>query len=149
MAAKFYIYCFREGEAVLYVGKGTGRRLKQQEKRFGVAGQILEYADSEEAAYRRECHWIALLMPTENKNKGGGGSYSDPNPIPIALRGQVSLAEWKRHKREADKESREIAELGTQKYAARAILRFVNNDNCEQLGVSASDLDKVRSVANG
>lgn len=148
-AAKFYIYCFREGEAVLYVGKGTGGRLKMQEKRFSLPGEILERLDCEDLAYQRERHWISMLMPSENKNAGGGGGFSDPNPIPKDLRGQISLAEWSRHASAHKKEIDEIERVGSRKYAAALILRFVNDNNCERLGISPVKLEKIRAVAIG
>ena len=147
MAARFYIYCFRKGEVVLYVGKGTGGRLKQQEKRFSLSGEILEHVDCEDIAYQRERHWITMLMPTENKNAGGGGGYSDPNPIPKELRGQLSLREWNKHASAAKREELEIERIGTRKYAAKLILRFVNDNNCGRLGVSPFQLEKIRAVA--
>lgn len=147
--SKFYIYCFREGEAILYVGKGTGCRMRQQEKRFSLPGEILERIDCEDRAYQRERYWISVLKPTENKNAGGGGGFADPNPIPKEIRGQVSLAGWKRHVSAAEKEAMEIERVGSRKYAAGLILRFVNDNNCERLGVSPLNLEKIRAVAVG
>lgn len=76
----FYIYAFFDGAQTLYVGKGTGRRLQKQEKRFGIPGKIVEWVDSEEAAYKREKHWISELRPTENRDAGGRGGWSTKGP---------------------------------------------------------------------
>lgn len=149
MAPRFYIYCFIDGAEVVYVGKGTGSRLKQQEKRFGFHGKIIERLHSEEEAYRREVYWISELRPTENKNAGGSGGLADPNPIPSALRGIVSLKEWDRSLSQLQKEYALIEEMGTRKFAAQILLRKLDDSNCELHGVSKVGLNRIREVANG
>ena len=145
---KFYIYAFIEGHEVLYVGKGSGRRLKQQEKRFGIPGKILERLSSENEAYAREVHWISELRPTMNRNKGGAGSYSK-EVVPRSVRNVMSLADWKREKAKAQSEYDEMERVGTRKYAATVLLRHVNEANCEGLGLSKVDVSRLREVAYG
>lgn len=147
--AEFYIYCFQDGAEILYVGKGTGRRLIQQEKRFGFAGSIIERMTDEEEAYRREIYWIGRLLPTQNKNAGGGGGMSSPNPIPHALRGQITAKEWEKAKREAEREQAIIESIGTRRYAARLLLSKLDENNCELFGLSKVDLVRCVEVANG
>lgn len=145
---RFYVYAFIEGHEVLYVGKGSGRRLKQQEKRFGFAGKIIEHLDDELKAYEREVYWISELRPTLNKNRGGSGSFLTET-VPAALRKSFTLAEWKREERKALAELRRIEEMGTRKYAANVLLRHIDEANCASFGLSKIDISRFREVANG
>jgi hypothetical protein len=146
---KFYIYCFQDGAEILYVGKGTGRRLAQQEKRFGFAGSIIERLSDEEEAYKREIYWIGRLLPTQNKNAGGGGGMSYINPIPHALRGKITTKEWDKARREAQRDQEVIESTGTRRYAARLLLTKLDENNCELFGVSKVALNRLFEVANG
>lgn len=148
-AKRFFIYCFREGHAVLYVGKGSGRRLRAQEKRFGFAGEILERMDDEERAYERERYWIEKLLPTENKNSGGAGGFSDRNPIPSQFRNSFTLKEWEKCQREGEASLREIEKIGSRRYAAQTLVSMLDERNCETFGVSKVDINRLREVANG
>jgi len=146
---KFYIYCFSDGAEIAYVGKGSGRRIKQQEKRFGYPGRILEYLANERDAYEREVYWIKVLRPSENKNAGGAGKTSDPNPIPVSLRGLVSDAEWELAEKQVAKEFKEVDRVGVRRYAARFIMTRINERNAGVYGMSKVDLDRISEVANG
>lgn len=145
---QFYIYAFIEGHEVLYVGKGSGSRLKQQEKRFGFAGKIIEHVADEHNAYAREVYWISQLKPTLNKNRGGAGSFRQ-DVVPSALRGLYTLEEWKREERKADADQRKMEKIGTRRYAAAILLRHLDERNCESFGLSKVDISRFREVANG
>ncbi len=72
---QFYIYrILGEMGETLYIGKGTGRRLSQQKRRFAADGEVMEWLKSEKAAYRRERELIAEYNPPLNKSTGGNGS---------------------------------------------------------------------------
>lgn len=61
------------GETV-YIGKGCGRRLHNQKRRFMSDGEILEYCRTDKQAFRRERALIAQYNPPLNKSPGGNGS---------------------------------------------------------------------------
>lgn len=71
----FYVYRIlgEMGETV-YIGKGCGRRLQQQKRRFMSDGEILEYSKTDKQAFRRERELIAQYNPPLNKSPGGNGS---------------------------------------------------------------------------
>ena len=146
---RFYIYCFLDGHEIVYVGKGSGNRAKQQAKRFQCEHKILEWLDEEAKAYEREKYWIARLQPTTNKNAGGAGHMASPDPVPVMLRGAVTAEQWKRLNKEAERERREMERIGLRRYAARMLLRKVDETNCESVGVSKVDVFRLREVANG
>lgn len=70
----FYVYRIlgEMGETV-YIGKGTGRRLQTQKRRFGADGEILEWCSTDKAAFRRERELISQYNPPLNKCSGGNG----------------------------------------------------------------------------
>lgn len=145
---RYYIYCFIDGHEILYIGKGSGRRVNAQARRFSCEYKILERTDDEEFAYYREKHWIAQLQPTLNMNKGGGGSISS-DIVPLQYRRLFTLKEWKKSKVESTREAREIERVGSRKYAAQILLKKVDERNCSQFGLSEVDVNRWREVANG
>lgn len=70
----FYVYRIlgEQGETV-YIGKGTGRRLAKQKRRFMAGGEIIAEFASERAAFRHEKQLIAKECPPLNRCGGGGG----------------------------------------------------------------------------
>lgn len=71
---RFYVYrLYSDPGFTLYIGKGSGRRLKNQMRRFGLQGEVIERFKSEAKAYRREAELIARHRPSLNKAKGGNG----------------------------------------------------------------------------
>lgn len=81
----FYVYRIFSIIGTIYVGKGSGRRLSDQKRRFGADGEILaEFAD-EDAAFRAEKRFIRDLCPLENKNPGGAGGRVGVPPAPNGL----------------------------------------------------------------
>jgi len=128
--ARFYVYRIFEGVHTLYVGKGSGKRLANQKRRFRSDGEIIEWCRTEDKAFEREVHWIAELMPTENVLAGGNG-------------GRV-----KRKKRQPAFLS-EIEKAGPRRYAARFLLTKLNELNCAQWGVSPENLIRLREMASG
>lgn len=129
---KYYVYVITDGHEVVYVGKGSGRRLQDQKRRFKCEGSIVEKFTSEKLAYAAEVKWIDQLKPTSNKAKGGNGGWSTPKPGPRLPR-----------------EYAEIERIGTQRYVAQMLSRKLWEGNIAQFGVSKIALDRIRAVANG
>lgn len=70
-----YVYRFDDDEGrCIYIGKGTGDRLKRQGKRFGREGYVVKWCRTETAAFNLEAKLIEKLQPVENKVSGGGGA---------------------------------------------------------------------------
>jgi hypothetical protein len=132
MAPSFYVYRIFDGLQTLYIGKGSGRRLQSQKRKFGCDGEILEACKSDDHAFERERHWIVKLMPTENQNLGGGGGRCKPKRKPRIL-----------------KEFAEIERIGSRRYVALFLLRKLDETNCEKWGMSLDRLKAVRAVAYG
>ena len=122
--ARFYIYRIFDGAVTVYVGKGSGRRLKNQIRRFGLDGEIIEFLASEKSAYEAERRWIRELKPTENRNSGGGGG--------LVIRKRIRRT----------KEEIEMARVGTRVYAARMLLRFDLRGH-----VSPERISKLKEIA--
>lgn len=126
---QFYVYAFYRGETVVYVGKGSGRRLHNQERRFGSKGVILKEFKSEKAAYNYEASLIQEMKPELNRAAGGGGAIT---------RRKAKLPAW------YITEQAQIEKLGSRKYTALKLLA---------LGVGriieASKLEDIRRVAYG
>lgn len=81
MAKSFYVYRIlgEMGETV-YIGKGTGRRLQTQKRRFMSDGEVIETYSTERQAYFAEKKLIAKHNPPLNRcGGGGGGIYGKPN----------------------------------------------------------------------
>lgn len=74
MLKRFYVYRIFNVVGTLYVGKGSGTRLKSQMRRFGADGEILAHYADEDAAYKAERRFIKALRPLENRHPGGNGS---------------------------------------------------------------------------
>jgi hypothetical protein len=106
---RFYVYRIFDGEQTLYVGKGFGRRLQNQRRRFGHEGEVLQEFRCEARAYQRERELIAELKPTLNCNGGGGGPWVRPKPKPRMPRAEATAY-------------REMERIGTRAYAARCLL---------------------------
>lgn len=122
--AECYVYRIFDGAVTVYVGKGSGRRLRQQERRFGLPGEILERFDCDDKAFKRERELIASLRPTENVSLGGSGGRSRPKPV-------LPTPKW----------VREMEKMGTRKYVARFLLaraRYL---------LSPDDLTQILKVA--
>lgn len=149
---KFYVYAIMDGPTVLYVGKGCGRRAYQSSRKHGGEFKIIERLASESKAFERERHWISELLPQNNICPGGNGGRAKPvskYEMPKRLRGVVSEAEWRRSMKAAEAEYAEMERMGTRTYAAKTLLKFLDERNCEQWGVSKVDLNRLREVADG
>lgn len=138
--ARCYVYRIFDGAETIYVGKGSGRRLATQKRKFGADGEILEHCEDDDTAFARERHWIASLMPTANKNPGGNGGRVRPREMPPAM--AKAMREFERFKRT-------LANIGPRRYVARFLLGRVNETNAAAVGVSKVDLFRLREVANG
>lgn len=145
---RHYVYAVKNGDVVLYVGKGTGRRKSASARKHGGEAVVIEWFDCETEAFERERHWIRELLPENNICPGGNGGRCKPKSkydIPKALSGKVSKAEWRRHVRESEDEAKEMARLGPRVYAARFLLR--NIEAVRRL--SKVDESRLREVAYG
>lgn len=71
----FYVYRIlgEMGETV-YIGKGCGRRLHNQKRRFMSDGEVMEWCSTDKQAFRRERDLIAQHNPPLNKSTGGNGA---------------------------------------------------------------------------
>lgn len=69
----FYVYRIlgEMGETV-YIGKGSGRRLDNQKRRFTADGEIMRSFRSEDLAFRFEAKMIAKYKPPLNMVSGRG-----------------------------------------------------------------------------
>lgn len=131
MAAEFYVYRIFDGAVTVYIGKGSGKRLEAQKRRFGCDGEIIERCRSDDHAFERERHWIASLKPTDNISPGGNGGRCKPKRVP-----------------RKPKEYLEMERVGLRRYAARFLLTKLDESNCEQHGISPAAIVKLRNVAN-
>jgi hypothetical protein len=126
---RFYVYRLIDGEAAAYVGKGSGRRLENQMRAFGLPGEIVKRFKREDDAFAYERKLIAELTPTLNRCPGGNGGRAE---------------KCKPYRRDAF--DRLIAKLGTRVYAARLWL------NCAKAAphlVDPSKVDAMKAVAYG
>jgi hypothetical protein len=122
--SQFYVYELSNEDGIQYVGKGSGRRLKNQERRFGLSGRIVAEFAKEPDAYAFEVSRIAELNPPLNKCKGGNGSR----------------AIQKRHRKTAWEMTFE--RIGSRRYAALLLLHFSRL-------LDPSKVDQIRRVAHG
>lgn len=72
----FYVYVLGDIEQPDYIGKGSGRRLKQSERQRGVPGCEIARFKREADAYAFEREKIAELAPGMNKSPGGYGGVA-------------------------------------------------------------------------
>lgn len=135
-----YVYRIFDGLETVYIGKGSGRRLKQQMRSFGMSGEIIEECNSDDHAFERERHWIKTLMPTANISPGGAGGRTKPKEM---------TREEKRAAKDYSNFMKEYNELGSRRWTARALLRMLNLNNCEAHGISKVGLSRILGVANG
>lgn len=126
---RFYVYALFNGVVCEYVGKGSGRRLDVQKRKFGLEGRIIKRIQNEKEAYSYERKMIAELKPTLNKHPGGNGSKATPET-----------------KYRKDAFDRLIDKIGTRAYAARILLRInlVNPSLVDQ-----SKIEMFREAAYG
>jgi hypothetical protein len=109
MSDEFYVYRIYDGEVTVYIGKGRGRRLSDQKRRFALSGEILKSFSSERAAYAFEAKQIAKMKPIANKVAGGGGAITRRNiKLPIWFTRQV----------------KEIERVGSRRWVARELLKL-------------------------
>lgn len=123
-ARRFYVYELFSGDSIEYVGKGSGRRLETQMRRYGLCGRVVRHFASEAAAYRFEVKHIADAKPKLNRCAGGNGCRAN---VVRRVRDPIyALCE----------------SLGSRVVAARLALNFPSL--CDP-----SKLDEIRRVAYG
>lgn len=106
----FYVYkLYNCPDVVLYVGKGSGRRLKEQMRRFRLMGEVVREFICERKAFQYERELIEAAKPELNKSPGGNGGW-------------VRYKKPKTPRKTA--EEKEMDRVGTRVYAARMLLRF-------------------------
>lgn len=120
--ARFYVYQlnFGTGECA-YIGKGSGNRLAVQKRSKALEGFEIARFWSEAESYAFERQAIADRNPALNRHPGGNGCRAS------------------RPKRDS-KLFREIEKVGTRKYAARLLLKWLHL-------VDPSKVDLIRAVA--
>ena len=124
---RFYVYeLTNEFGHVLYVGKGSTNRLKNQKRMFSLDGHEVARFSKESDAYAYEVERIASVKPVLNKHVGGNGSKS------IA-----KVVRKTRFEKICD-------EIGTRRVAARLWLMFASNETAD-----LSKVGEIRSVAYG
>ena len=124
---RVYVYRIYGGEVTVYIGKGRGRRLSDQRRRFGLPGEIVKAFRSDRAAYNYEAKLIAKLKPCHNKVAGGGGAIARRN---------LKLPDW------FTRQLREIEKIGSRRWVARELLKR----DLSSL-VSPETIDKLRIVS--
>jgi hypothetical protein len=130
MAARFYVYVIHDGDGLpVYIGKGSGRRLEAQRKRFGRQGYVWRRFKSEDAAFAFEARCIAELSPALNRCAGGAGARVTTK-APREYRCPTAIA---------------MQEIGPRRYVARRLFDFVGVERY----IDPSKLDAIRQVANG
>lgn len=86
---KFYVYRIFNAEGLLYIGKGSGPRLRKQKRTFGADGEIIQHFEFEDDAYAEEVRLIALHSPPLNRHPGGHGGragvYHERPALPNGL----------------------------------------------------------------
>jgi hypothetical protein len=128
---RFYVYAFDDDAGCVYVGKGSGRRFNVQTNRFaGCVGRIIDYFQTERAAYEAEKRYIAKLKPALNVHPGGNGC-------------RVKIAGKSRRK---DFWARNFEKIGSQRYAALLLLAA---EQSKPGIVDPSKIDAIRQVAHG
>lgn len=120
----FYVYRLKdEYGRVLYIGKGSGRRLYNQKRKYRCEGEIVREFAKEADAYKYEIECIATERPELNIHKGGNGSWV------------------RRPKRRKTKIEREIERVGSRVYVARFLV-----DRCFYR-LKPDQLERLKKVA--
>jgi hypothetical protein len=126
---RFYVYKLYEvPEVILYVGKGSGRRLKAQMRRHRLNGEVIKEFRCERDAFQFERKMIAAAMPELNKSPGGNGG----------------TVRTKRRTPRKTADEKLMDKIGTRVYAARMLLRF----DLKGL-VDRGTFQRIREVAYG
>lgn len=126
-----YVYALTKDDQILYIGKGTNRRLAQQRKTYGLDGHEIAWFKAEKDAFQHERQLIKDLDPWLNRCAGGGGSWATHIPQP-----------------RMDRETREayalMDKIGTQAYCCRLLL------SCKVNGLYQCDeLTEMALIAKG
>lgn len=79
---KHFVYCLTHQDFTLYIGKGSGSRLKNQRRAFGCDGHELARFKREKDAYAFEREAIKDWQPLLNIHPGGNGSRVAPKREP-------------------------------------------------------------------
>jgi hypothetical protein len=95
MKHRFYVYRITNGTETVYVGKGSGDRLKNQMRKFKLPGEVLEWCASDAEAFQFEVAWITRLSPTANKCAGGNGNTA-AKPIEVSPERYADISDYYR-----------------------------------------------------
>jgi len=123
--ARFYVYALKQGDVVAYVGKGSGKRLEAQKRKFRLDGDKLETFTSEAKALIAERKWILILCPELNRCAGGNGGR---------VKRRIVRSNWER-----------MIARNSRGYAARLLLGVERSVSGL---VDPSKLEAIRQVAN-
>jgi hypothetical protein len=131
MTWRFYVYEIIHEDECLYVGKGSGDRLRAQERSFWCKGREIARFKLERECYAFERQLIADRKPWLNVAPGGNGSRSTPKPAP-------RKAKWQR-----DMEA-EYRAVGGRCMSARILLRY--RPLLPQFGIT--NIAEIERIAN-
>lgn len=125
---RFYVYeMIADDGSVVYVGKGSGRRLDVQRRKLKLRGREVARFKRENDAYAFEVARIAECKPALNKCAGGNGS--------VVVKRRDRKSKWQL-----------VFEcLGSRRYAARLMLAY----DLRPFNIPQSKIDLLRQVANG
>lgn len=124
----FYVYELSSNDGLVkYIGKGSGRRLEVQKRKFNLNGVEVARFKRECDAYSYEVERISWVNPELNKCKGGNGNT-------VAKKAQPRLSAWEKA----------VNAIGTRAYAARLWLAYAPAYLRDK-----STVDKIRLAAYG
>ncbi len=131
---RFYVYEIFDAENdVIYVGKGSGDRLRSQIRYFSAQGREVARFKREHDAYAFEIQRIAEVKPTLNILKGGNGSRAQK------IRQKVQ-PQWVRN----------MERIGTRIYAARFLMQHMAYIlKAKLINLTVSEVEKIRRIAYG
>jgi len=110
---RFYVYALMRDDVIVYIGKGSGDRLKSQRRRYKCDGHEIARFKREDDAYTFERHAITEHCPELNCHPGGNGSRVQP------IKESAALA---KQRRESERDYREMHEMGTRRWTAKFLL---------------------------
>lgn len=131
---RFYVYELLCDGVPVYVGKGSGRRLKSQMTKQQCDGREVARFRRERDAYAFEVERIAEFQPAWNRHPGGNGSKAAP--------ARYRKTAWEKTCEAFEKEYG--AHAGLRVLAARMLLRYDLSAYLEP-----SKVEEIRQVAYG
>ena len=88
-----YVYRIFDGCETVYVGKGSGRRLEAQKRRFNLDGEVIERDLSDDDAFARGQRRYAARFLLTRLNEANCGRYGVSKVDVVRLR-EVANGPW-------------------------------------------------------